>query len=95
LFWSPFNNAPKLGRYNGALSSPGRINFTLTHEFGHYLLHRFAYPKGIKCSEDAVSQWDSPHGRIEPQANTFAANLLLPRDDFRRQIEPRSGSIST
>lgn len=33
--------------YNSAISSPGRIYFTLGHEFGHYLLHRIAYPKGF------------------------------------------------
>ena len=32
--------------YNSAINSAGRINFTLGHEFGHYLLHRIAYPKG-------------------------------------------------
>jgi hypothetical protein len=26
--------------YNTGISSPGRINFTLAHEFGHYLIHR-------------------------------------------------------
>jgi hypothetical protein len=75
--------------YNNALTSPGRINFTLAHEFGHYLLHRLAHPKGIECSAEAVARWDSPYGQLEQQANTFAANLLMPRDDFRRQIEPR------
>jgi IrrE N-terminal-like domain len=29
---------------------------------------------------------DSEYGQIEHQANTFAANLLMPLDDFRRQI---------
>ncbi len=33
--------------YNNAISSPGRVNFTLAHEFGHYLLHRLAHPDGI------------------------------------------------
>jgi hypothetical protein len=72
--------------YNDALTSAGRINFTLAHEFGHYLLHRLSHPKGIECSAQDVARWDSPYGRIEQQANTFAANLLMPLDDFRRQI---------
>jgi IrrE N-terminal-like domain len=76
--------------YNDALTSPGRINFTLAHEFGHYLLHRIAYPQGIQCSAQDVARWDSPHGQIEHQANLFAANLLMPFDDFRRQIGPRA-----
>jgi hypothetical protein len=76
--------------YNNALASPGRINFTLAHEFGHYLLHRIAYPNGIRCGEQDVVRWDSAYGQIEHQANRFAANLLMPLDDFRRQIDARA-----
>jgi len=76
--------------YNNGIRSTGRINFTLGHEFGHYLLHRFAYPDGIRCGEQDFVQWDSTYGQIEHQANVFAANLLMPLDDFRRQIAPSS-----
>jgi hypothetical protein len=72
--------------YNSAITSPGRINFTLAHEFGHYLLHRCANPKGIECGEGDVVRWDSPYGQMENQANRFAANLLMPFDDYRRLI---------
>lgn len=72
--------------YNNAFKSAGRINFTLAHEFGHYLLHRKAYPDGFACSSDDVVQWDSEYGQIEHQANVFAANLLMPLDDYRRHI---------
>lgn len=72
--------------YNNAISSTGRINFTLAHEFGHYLLHRQAYPDGIRCGEQDVVRWDSEYGQIEHQANVFAANFLMPLDDFRGQI---------
>lgn len=74
--------------YNSAIRSMGRINFTLGHEFGHYLLHRIAYPDGIRCGEQDFVQWESEHGQVEHQANVFAANLLMPLDDFRRQIAP-------
>lgn len=76
--------------YNDSISSAGRINFTLAHEFGHYLLHRFTNPEGMKCSQRDVVQWDSPYGQIENQANRFAATLLMPLDDFRRQIDPKA-----
>jgi hypothetical protein len=75
--------------YNSAILSPGRINFTLGHEFGHYLIHRLAYPKGIRCGEQDVVRWDSEYGQIEHQANVFSAGLLMPFDDFRRQIPDR------
>jgi hypothetical protein len=73
--------------YNNALASPGRINFTLAHEFGHYLLHRGDHPRGVRCGEQDIVRWDSAYGQIEHQANRFAANLLMPLDDFRRQID--------
>jgi len=72
--------------YNNAIASPGRVNFTLAHEFGHYLLHRADHPKGIRCGEQDVVRWDSAYGQLERQANQFAATLLMPLDDFRRQI---------
>jgi hypothetical protein len=75
--------------YNSAIASEGRVNFTLGHEFGHYLIHRLAYPEGIRCGEQDVVRWDSEYGQIEHQANVFSAGLLMPLDDFRRQIPER------
>jgi hypothetical protein len=76
--------------YNNRISSAGRINFTLAHEFGHYLLHRSHYPDGMRCGEQDFVRWDSEYGQVEHQANVFAANLLMPLDDFRRQVPARS-----
>jgi hypothetical protein len=76
--------------YNDAITSKGRINFTLAHEFGHYLLHRIAYPEGLNCGQQDLVRWDSEYGQVEHQANVFAANLLMPLDDFRRQIPDRA-----
>jgi len=75
--------------YNRAIKSQGRINFTLAHEFGHYLLHRLIYPNGLQCGDQDVVRWDSEYGQVEFQANVFASYLLMPLDDFRRQIDPR------
>ena len=73
--------------YNNAITSKGRINFTLAHEFGHYLLHRIAYPNGFQCGQQRnIVRWDSEYGQVEHQANVFAANFLMPLDDFRRQV---------
>lgn len=76
--------------YNNAITSKGRINFTLAHEFGHYLLHRVAFPDGMECGQQDMVRWDSEYGQIESQANDFAATLLMPLDDFRRQIDARA-----
>lgn len=72
--------------YNSTMESTGRINYTLAHEFGHYLLHRQSYPDGIQCGEQDMVRWDSAYGQIEHQANVFASNLLMPLDDYRLQI---------
>jgi hypothetical protein len=47
---------------------------------------REAYPQGNRCGEQDVVRWDSAYGKIEQQANAFSAGLLMPLDDFRRQI---------
>ena len=79
--------------YNKAIRSPGRINFTLAHELGHYLLHRHVSPRGIQCGSREMLDWRSELGAIEAQANTFASFLLMPLDDFRQQIEGETTSL--
>lgn len=76
--------------YNSAITSKGRINFTLAHEFGHYLIHRLAHPDGMRCGQQDVVRWDHAYGQVEHEANVFAANFLMPFDDYRRQIDSRS-----
>lgn len=41
-------------------------------------------PEGIRCGEDAVTRRDGEG--IEKEADTFAAYLLMPFHDFRKQI---------
>ena len=81
--------------FSTSIASPGRINFTLAHEFGHYLLHRLDYPNGFRCSAQDMVRWDSEYARIEHQANAFASFLLMPLDDFRKQLPPSVPRIST
>lgn len=69
--------------FNDAVSD-GRRRFTLAHEFGHYLMHRSLLPNGIECGEEAVTFRDG--AALEAEADEFAAYLLMPLDDFRRQI---------
>jgi hypothetical protein len=77
--------------YNdNAMTSKGRINFTLAHEFGHYLIHRLAHPDGMRCGDQDMVRWGSDYRQMEQEANTFAAYLLMPFDDYRRQIDARS-----
>ena len=71
--------------FNSSLTSAGRINFTLGHELGHYLLHRSKSVENILCQKSDMWAWDSDYGRMESEANQFASFLLMPRDDFELQ----------
>lgn len=72
--------------YNDTIPSSGRINFTLAHEFGHYLVHRQAFPDGLRCSQDDIAAGAPGIRDIEREADQFASDLLMPFDDFRMQI---------
>lgn len=71
--------------YNTSVSEK-RQNFTVAHEFGHYLLHRKKHSNGIRCKEKDMLYWRSEEAKIEAEANTFASCLLMPANDFSRQI---------
>lgn len=70
--------------------SPGRRAFTIGHEFGHYVLHRDlieqgnAYDGGIYCDENSVVRRSGTG--LEKEADEFAAAVLMPFHDFRRQL---------
>ncbi|WP_226782305.1 ImmA/IrrE family metallo-endopeptidase [Oceaniglobus trochenteri] len=74
--------------------SDGRRSFTVGHEFAHYVLHRQLieedgrYDGGIYCDENAVVRRDG--SGIEQDADEFAAALLMPFHDFRRQLPAKA-----
>lgn len=78
--------------YNNCGRSLGRIRFTLAHELGHYLLHRTQQSE-FSCSELDMHDWDSRERALESDADTFASFLLMPLDDFRRQVGNESISF--
>ncbi|MDO9422205.1 MAG: ImmA/IrrE family metallo-endopeptidase [Herminiimonas sp.] len=72
--------------YDENVSVPGRINFTIAHELGHYLLHR-KQRDAFECGQAQMMDYDSNDSRhIESEANIFASYLLMPRNDFETQI---------
>ncbi|TCA82399.1 ImmA/IrrE family metallo-endopeptidase [Rhizobium leguminosarum bv. viciae] len=73
--------------YDRGHTSRGRINFTLAHEFGHYLAHRHLSGEPFFCSRKQMWEWDSGYAKMEAEANNFAAFLLMPPDDFRNQTQ--------
>jgi hypothetical protein len=79
--------------YDEHVSVPGRINFTIAHELGHYLLHR-GLQQEFRCGQFDVVELDGQLSRlIEGQANQFASYLLMPADDFRKQIDDDDPSM--
>ncbi|RQO35983.1 hypothetical protein DBR37_06445 [Herminiimonas sp. KBW02] len=72
--------------YDATVEVPGRLNFTLAHELGHYFLHRHLFNE-FKCGQDTLLDYESKNSRKrEAEANKFAGYLLMPLDDFRKQI---------
>ena len=72
--------------YNSATPSEGRKRFTIAHEFGHYILHRHQQDL-FECGDDDIETGDNNERHIETEADLFASTLLLPLDDFRRQVD--------
>lgn len=70
--------------YNSAVVSEGRKRFTVAHEFGHYILHRDQQSR-FECGAGDIAAGDNQD--IELEADQFASTLLMPLDDFRRQVD--------
>lgn len=73
--------------YDEAVTVAGRINFTLGHEFGHYLLHRHKRDEFLCGQSDMLDYNSVATKKMEAEANTFSAFLLMPANDFRAQIK--------
>ncbi len=76
--------------YNVNTRHDGRLNFTLAHELGHYLLHRQLISEIKYCSRDEMSQWHERENSIECEANEFAAHLLMPVEDVAKRLYNKS-----
>lgn len=61
--------------YEGAIEGNGRDRFTLAHELGHYLMHD---KKHVKLARIEAGKSIEAFRNPEWQANTFAAELLMP-----------------
>lgn len=69
------------------ITSTARRRFAIAHELGHFLLHSNRIPSFI-CTDEMFLQWY--HGcEREPEANSFAAELLMPPDLFRSYTSKR------
>lgn len=71
--------------YNSGLKSQGRIRFTQAHELGHYILHRML-KESFQCSDKDMLNWSKDDLDFEAQADLFASYLLMPLNDYRKQL---------
>lgn len=79
--------------YDESVKVPGRINFTLAHELGHYLCHRQRQAE-FRCGQGAMLDYYGEASRtLEKEANVFASYLLMPATDFRQQVEGQAVSL--
>lgn len=81
LFWLK-NRGVWVVLYRPHEHSPGRSNFTIGHEFGHYVLHR-KRQLAFECSQDDTL---GAGAKMEREADEFASFLLMPINDFRQQV---------
>ncbi len=68
-------------RVNTAIELEGQRRFCVAHEVGHFLIHRREKPLADCSARDMLSGYRE--SGQEPQANAFAAELLLPEPIFR------------
>lgn len=59
-------------------AEPGRKRFTLAHEIGHYVLPNQQETLS-PCRVSTIESWSTSLSPAEIDANTFAAEILLPR----------------
>ncbi|WP_290705317.1 ImmA/IrrE family metallo-endopeptidase [Amphritea sp.] len=72
-----------------SLHHPHRQRFTIAHELGHFIQHSVL----SDSFEDATFFRNGDMNRMETEANQFAAELLMPEDDFHSAISTGSQKV--
>ena len=70
---------------NSGIKEPGKKRFAAAHELGHFELHRAQEQLSI-CTDESFLEWYDKTS-IEPEANTFAAELLMPTEIFEKYCQ--------
>jgi predicted transcriptional regulator len=73
-------------------TSAERDRFTIAHELGHYILH-YLYPLRQGNDPGPIQAQRYGTGRVEWEANWFAAAFLMPEDAFRKSYEEYDGDL--
>jgi len=69
---------------------PNRRRFTIAHEIAHFVLHRDLIGDGI--TDDKLYR-SGMTNKVEAQANSFAADILMPRPQLRKDLEDPDASM--
>ena len=78
--------------YNKNIREEGRKNFCIAHEIGHLSCH--SNQEELSCTHTDLYDMAINSHNIEQEANVFAANLLMPADDFRKQTRGETATLS-
>ena len=75
------NNEEAIITVNNSIKEIGKKRFVIAHELGHYFLHPDTRQFDILKEQD-IYQWSYKSNPEEFEANTFAAELLMPDSLF-------------
>lgn len=78
------NGQRGLVRVNRDIPEPGRKRFAIAHEVGHFEIHENDSQHASCSSEDMVADYRG--SKLEVEANYFAAELLMPKDQFVKRM---------
>lgn len=71
-------------RVNQSIPEPGRKRFAIAHELGHFEIHAAQSQWSACTSKDMVASYKM--SGLESEANWFAAELLMPRIHFQKEV---------
>jgi hypothetical protein len=79
---------------NSGIREESRQRFTLAHEVGHFLLPD-QQDISSPCAKEKIENWNEKLHRPEFEANSFAAEILMPRElvDTYLRTEPAMESV--
>jgi Zn-dependent peptidase ImmA (M78 family) len=74
---------------NRAIRETTRKRFTIAHELGHFSIPGHIVEGGlpIQCTDSDLSMFGEKNPGREVEANYFAAELLMPRARFRKDVQ--------
>jgi Zn-dependent peptidase ImmA (M78 family) len=84
-----FGNQCSLIKINKNIPYPGKKRFTLAHEIGHLILHKNVQP--LFLDDDSTLEYFKK-GHQESEANEFAAELLMPEVQFKKECDGKKFS---